>query len=43
MLRERLDASYKMLREALDFTARRFDLLEYDPTNAPVTPQPSQG
>ncbi len=42
-LRERLDASYKVLREALDFTARRFDLLEFDPANAPTSPQPSQG
>ena len=42
-LRERLDASYKVLREALDFTARRFDLLEFDPANAPAAPQPSQG
>ncbi len=42
-LRERLDASYKILRETLDFTARRFDLLEFDPANAPVAPQPSRG
>lgn len=42
-LRERLDASYKVLREALDFTARRFDLLEFDPANAPTLPPPSQG
>lgn len=42
-LRERLDASYKVLREALDFTARRFDLLEFDPANAPAAPQPAQG
>lgn len=42
-LRERLDASYKVLREALDFTARRFDLLEFDPANTPAASQPSQG
>jgi hypothetical protein len=29
-LRKRLDDSFKLLREALDPTARRFDLLEFD-------------
>lgn len=30
-IRQRLEASFKILREALDQTARRFDLLEFDP------------
>ncbi len=30
-IRERLEESYKILRDALDQTARRFDLLEFDP------------
>lgn len=41
-LRERLDASYKILREALDFTARRFDLLEFDGGNAAPVHPPTQ-
>lgn len=42
-LRERLDASYKALRDALDPTARRFDLLEFDPKppTAPDVGEPS--
>ncbi len=35
-IRTRLDASYKVLRDALDVTARRFDLLEFD---APAPPR----
>jgi hypothetical protein len=34
-IRQRLDASYKALRDVLDLTARRFDLLEFD---APIPP-----
>jgi len=34
-IRERLDASFKALRDVLDMTARRFDLLEFD-TPAPL-------
>ncbi len=30
-IRTRLEDSYKVLRDALDSTARRFDLLEFDP------------
>ena len=30
-IRARLEESYKVLRDALDSTARRFDLLEFDP------------
>ena len=39
-IRQRLDASYKALRDALDMTARRFDLLEFD---SPPPPNPDTG
>ena len=35
-LRSRLDESYKVLRDSLDPTARRFDLLEFDEPKPPV-------
>jgi hypothetical protein len=38
-IRSRLEVSYKILRDALDSTARRFDLLEFDsPGTAPPGP-----
>ncbi len=33
-IRKRLEESYKVLRDALDATARRFDLLEFDSPSA---------
>jgi len=40
-LRDRLESSFKVLRDALDLTARRFDLLEFDkPSPAPDTQTP---
>jgi hypothetical protein len=41
-IRQRLDNSYKELRDVLDTTARRFDLLEFDTSPVPPNgaPQP---
>ena len=37
-IRKRLEDSYKILRDALDSTARRFDLLEFDKPGAKEAP-----
>jgi hypothetical protein len=37
-IRKRLEDSYKVLRDALDATARRFDLLEFDTPGAKEAP-----
>lgn len=37
-IRKRLEDSYKVLRDALDSTARRFDLLEFDTPGAKEAP-----
>ncbi len=37
-IRKRLEDSYKVLRDALDSTARRFDLLEFDAPDAKPAP-----